>query len=259
MAVFADTVWLQLFLSYQITEKFSISKRTEICVFHNWSAHFYQNWLFIKCHFVFMIEKTAKEILIMETTIETSKTTKKLIIAALMAAFTCVATMIIKIPTPTFGYIHLGDGLVLLSGIVLGPVSGSLAAGIGSMFADIFSGYVSWAPATFLIKALTAGAGGLLFHMLNTRIQSKFARSAGVIFSGLIGEAIMVIGYFLYEAGLAAFASGGFSKAALWAGIASSATGIPFNIVQGMVGIVICLVLLPVLLKIPNIRDWILD
>ena len=49
------------------------------------------------------------------------KSTKKLVIGALMAALTCIATMIIKIPTPTLGYIHLGDGLVLLCGIVLGP------------------------------------------------------------------------------------------------------------------------------------------
>ena len=32
--------------------------------------------------------------------------TKKLIFAALFAALTCVATMIIKVPTPTMGYIH---------------------------------------------------------------------------------------------------------------------------------------------------------
>ncbi len=49
------------------------------------------------------------------------KNTKKMVTAALLAAFTCIATMIIKIPTPTFGYIHLGDGLVLLCGIILGP------------------------------------------------------------------------------------------------------------------------------------------
>ena len=34
------------------------------------------------------------------------KNTKKLVIGALMAALTCIATMIIKIPTPTLGYIH---------------------------------------------------------------------------------------------------------------------------------------------------------
>ena len=71
------------------------------------------------------------------------KNTKKMVTAALLAAFTCIATMIIKIPTPTFGYIHLGDGLVLLCGIILGPGIGALAAGIGSMFADIFSGYMT--------------------------------------------------------------------------------------------------------------------
>ena len=80
------------------------------------------------------------------------KNTKKMVTAALLAAFTCIATMIIKIPTPTFGYIHLGDGLVLLCGIILGPGIGALAAGIGSMFADIFSGYMTWAPATLTVS-----------------------------------------------------------------------------------------------------------
>ncbi len=88
----------------------------------------------------------------------TNQNIKKLVTAALLAAMTCVATMIIKIPTPTFGYIHPGDGFVLLCGVVLGPLPGALAAGIGSMFSDIFSGYVTWAPAIFIIKALTGAA-----------------------------------------------------------------------------------------------------
>ena len=50
----------------------------------------------------------------------TNQNIKKLVTAALLAAMTCVATMIIKIPTPTFGYIHPGDGFVLLCGVVLG-------------------------------------------------------------------------------------------------------------------------------------------
>ena len=62
----------------------------------------------------------------------TNQNIKKLVTAALLAAMTCVATMIIKIPTPTFGYIHPGDGFVLLCGVVLGSLPGALAAGIGS-------------------------------------------------------------------------------------------------------------------------------
>ncbi|MBO5303232.1 MAG: ECF transporter S component [Lachnospiraceae bacterium] len=188
--------------------------------------------------------------------------TKKMVIAALMTAFTCIATMIIKIPTPTFGYIHLGDGLVLLCGILLGPLYGAFAAGAGSMFSDIFSGYASWAAATFIIKSLTAGTAGILFKRIcKTAHQTDSTRNRNirVIAGGSIGELIMVTGYFLYETGLAAFASGGFTTAAIAAGATASAAGIPFNIAQGVVGILICLVLLPVLQKIPDVRNMLSD
>ena len=91
-----------------------------------------------------------------------TNTTKKWVVSALFAALTCICTMIIKIPTPTGGYIHPGDGMVLLCGIILGPGMGALAAGIGSMLSDLFSGYMVWVPATFIIKALTAMAAGVL-------------------------------------------------------------------------------------------------
>lgn len=67
----------------------------------------------------------------------TGKNIRKLVLAALLAALTAVATMIIRIPTPTQGYIHLGDGMVLICGILLGPGLGALAAGIGSMMANV--------------------------------------------------------------------------------------------------------------------------
>lgn len=185
----------------------------------------------------------------------TNQSIKRLVVAALLAAMTCIATMIIKIPTPTFGYIHLGDGFVLLCGIILGPLPGALAAGVGSMFSDIFSGYASFAPATLIIKALTAGIAGLLFRFVNRRKSTTTGRMGAVIAGGLIGEAVMVTGYFAYEAGLAAVTSGAFNHAALAAGIAASAAGIPFNIVQGAVGIVLSTLLLPVLLKVPDVRE----
>ena len=182
---------------------------------------------------------------------------KKLVVAALLAAMTCIATMIIKIPTPTLGYIHPGDGLVLLCGIILGPVGGALSAGIGSMLADLFSGYVSYAPATLIIKALTGGIAGFLFHRLSHVIRSSKSRYAAVVAGGIIGEAIMVLGYFVYEAALAAFGNGGFDQTALAAGLASAAAGIPFNTVQGVVGIILSVLLLPVFSKVPDIREWI--
>ena len=88
--------------------------------------------------------------------------TLKLTMTSLFAALICVATLIIRITTMGNGYIHLGDAFVVLSGILLGPVSGALAAGIGSAFADVFAGYIQYAVATFIIKALMAMISGLL-------------------------------------------------------------------------------------------------
>ena len=47
--------------------------------------------------------------------------TRMMILAALFAALSCVATMVIRIPTPIGGYIHAGDAVVLLSAFLLGP------------------------------------------------------------------------------------------------------------------------------------------
>ena len=57
--------------------------------------------------------------------------TRRMVMAALLAALTTAATMVIRIPTPTLGYIHLGDGMVLICGILLGPGLGAAAAPAG--------------------------------------------------------------------------------------------------------------------------------
>ena len=49
------------------------------------------------------------------------KKIRKLVLAALLAALVCVATMVVQIPSPMQGYVNLGDCFVLLSGWLLGP------------------------------------------------------------------------------------------------------------------------------------------
>ena len=53
--------------------------------------------------------------------------TKKIVITSMLAALCCVATMIIKIPSPLKGYLNLGDCVVLLSGWMLSPLYGFFA------------------------------------------------------------------------------------------------------------------------------------
>ena len=102
---------------------------------------------------------------------------RTLILAAMFAALTCVATMIIHIPSPIGGYFNLGDCMVLLSAFVLGPVWGTAAGGIGSALADVICGYFVYAPGTLVIKALMALAAALIFFCLfHTWLEWKESR-----------------------------------------------------------------------------------
>ena len=175
---------------------------------------------------------------------------KRMIYSALFAALVFVSTAVIKIPTPTMGYIHPGDGLVLLSGLFFGPLWGGLAAGFGSMLSDLVGGYLTYVPATLLIKWGTAAIAYLLYHEY-LAILKKNSSTTGVVLAGAIAECFMVLGYFVYEIFLLGLASGdGLSAASLGAGITASAAGIPFNIVQGIFGVMIAAVLQPVLNKL---------
>lgn len=149
----------------------------------------------------------------------------KITFTSLFAALVCVSTMIIKIPTSTNGYIHLGDAMVLLSGWLLGPVYGVLAAALGSFFADVFGSYFMYAPATLVVKGLVA-----LFGSLIASGMKRFAKkhtSIAYIMGGIIGETVMVLGYYLFEAEVCGY------------GLIAAAVSIPANILQGASGIVI--------------------
>lgn len=144
---------------------------------------------------------------------------RKLTLAALLAAFTCVATMLIQIPTPTKGYVNLGDCLVNISGWLLGPFYGAAAAGIGSAMADVLSGYTVYAPATLIIKALMAAASWAVYSAVSRRIRPLPARIA----AAAVAEVIMAAGYVLFEA-------------AIYHSFAAAAVGIPANLFQGAMG-----------------------
>ena len=134
----------------------------------------------------------------------------RLVITALFAALTCVATSIIKLPTVgTNGYVNIGDMVVLLCAWLIGGAYGGLAAGMGSALADLLGGYGSYAPGTFVIKFLMAVVA---FALLKGFEKIKLYESVGYILSGIVAELLMVAGYFVYESlflgyGLAAVAS----------------------------------------------------
>lgn len=157
--------------------------------------------------------------------------TKKIVMSALMAALTCVATMIIKIPSPLNGYINLGDCVVLAAGWLLSPVYGFLSAGIGSALADLLSGYATYAPATFVIKGLMALVAFYGFKLLH----KKWGNLSTKIVSGVVAEIVMILGYFVFEGFLYGFVP--------------SAVNIPANAVQGVAGLIVGILLVKIFEK----------
>lgn len=176
-----------------------------------------------------------------------------MITAALLCALTCVSTFIIKIPTPTFGYIHPGDGFVLLCGLLLGPGWGALCAGLGSMLADLFGGYLIYAPATFLIKACSAFLCATLYGKLTKhKATSKTAIAVTVqriplAVGAFIGELFMILGYFVFEIFYLGISTGALSGTSLYAGVGAALSGVPFNLVQAVFGIILVFVLYPII------------
>jgi len=87
-----------------------------------------------------------------------------------MTALVLCLTFFIKVPVPyTSGYIHLGDSMIYLSVMILGPVYGAFASGVGSMLADLLGGYAHYAIPTLVIKSLMALCMGLILKSKGRR------------------------------------------------------------------------------------------
>lgn len=144
---------------------------------------------------------------------------KKLTMAGVMAALVFVMTYVPKVPVPvTGGYVHLGDGAIFLATLLLGPL-GIPAAAIGSGLSDILGGYLVYALPTMVIKALVALIAWKLWK------EGSWWRA---VIAFVLAEAVMVAGYFAFEAVM-------YGAAAAWAAVGP-------NCIQGVAGVVLGLV-----------------
>lgn len=162
----------------------------------------------------------------------TTEKTNKLVMTALMMCMIIVLTMFIKVPIPlTQGYVHLGDAMIFISVMLLGWKYGAAASAAGSAMADIFCGVAMWAPWTLVIKFIMAFVmGKVLEHGGNSisKIREIIAMTLGGLF--------MTAGYFVAEG-------------IMYGNWAVAALGIPWNIGQFAVGMVIAAVLSAALCK----------
>jgi len=114
--------------------------------------------------------------------------TKKIVVTALLAALTVVGSWLrITIPLDIGGTtsFHLGNIMCALSGILLGPWLGGLAAGLGSAIFDMFHPlYISEAWMTFLMKFAYGMAAGLVIRCGKKEwgyVRAVLASAAGAV------------------------------------------------------------------------------
>lgn len=128
-------------------------------------------------------------------------TPKRMAFTGLMAALVFVASTLGSIPIPTeigTTRIHLGNIFCLLSGMLLGPFAGGLAAGIGSMLFDVVNPlFTAEAPFTFAFKFIMAWVCG----MISRRDSSlSFRRALAACVCGALSYIVLYLGKnFVYD------------------------------------------------------------
>lgn len=141
---------------------------------------------------------------------------KKLALGGVMAALVFVMTYVPKIPVPvTGGYIHLGDGMIFLAAMLLGPQAVAAAA-LGSALSDLVGGYMAYLLPTAIIKGLVALIAWKCYrreHWLQTLVAF------------ILAELAMVAGYFLFEA--------------VMYGVPAAIGAVGPNMIQGLGGVVV--------------------
>ncbi len=155
----------------------------------------------------------------------------KIVQAALFAALIFIGTQFIKVPL-VLGYFHVGDALVLFGAYYIGGIYAISASVIGSVLADIMSGFAVYVPATIIIKALMAVIMILLCRKKDKNKRKLYER---YVIGAVLAEAVMVCTYYLFEH--------------ILYGHAGAVVALMGNVLQGSVGIAVSIVLLLIFIR----------
>lgn len=135
----------------------------------------------------------------MERNREYSKSkTRDMVESALLIALVFIATAFINIRLPISangGLVHLGSVMACIASIVFGKKKGALAGAIGMGLFDLTSGWVLWAPFTFIIRGLVGYVLGYIAYLNNKNGENFLYNLAGLIVSGIL----MIAGYYVTE------------------------------------------------------------
>lgn len=158
-----------------------------------------------------------------------------MVMAALFIALTFVITGYINIRIPFLaangGLIHLGNIPLFVAAAIYGKKIGALAGAFGMGLFDLTSGWVAWAPFTFVICGLIGWGYGA--------ITEKHTSKAFLIVAVFAAAVIKVAGYYVAEI-------------VIYGNWIAPAASIPGNLVQIGVAGAIAVPLILILQKVLN-------
>ena len=136
--------------------------------------------------------------------------TKKIVLTALLAALTVAGSALrITIPLDIGGTssFHLGNILCALSGILLGPWYGGLAAGLGSAIYDMLNPlYISECWITFLMKGAYGMVAGLVAWQIrrpwSTKVPFSYLKALLASIGGAVTYAVLYLAKSYFYGGL---------------------------------------------------------
>ena len=164
---------------------------------------------------------------------DTKSPVQEMAVTAVFIALTFVFTAAInvKLPFGQGGLIHMGNIPLFLGAILYGKKTGMLSGAIGMGLFDLLSGWVAWAPFTFLIVGCMGFVVGLV-----TEKQKSFGRCTAAI---VLALAIKVVGYYVAEV-------------ILYHNFLTPAASIFGNVMQVCMAGIIVLLILPVVKKVSS-------
>lgn len=156
--------------------------------------------------------------------------THQLVLFAMFASLTTVMTLLFRIPIPSAqGYVNIGDTILLLAALIMGPAAGFWAGAIGSALADLMAGYAIYMPFTFFVKGLEGFIAGTLYN-----------KTGKISIAVFLPALWMTTGYFLTDWFLY--------------GLAAASVATPINLLQGIIGAASAIILYKVLRPILKIK-----
>ncbi|WZL74553.1 ECF transporter S component [Clostridiaceae bacterium 35-E11] len=161
--------------------------------------------------------------------------TKDIVLSGILIALVFIATKFINIRLPISingGLIHLGNVMLFMSAILFGKKKGAMAGAVGMGLFDIVSGWMAWAPFTFVVRGVMGYIIGSIAWSNDKKGNCFGWNCIAILVSGIW----MLIGYYITEG-------------VLYGNWIAPMTSVPGNVIQIVMGAVLGLPLVSALKK----------